>query len=164
MPSTSATYAEQAAAQARESVPRLGELLEFTGVPLALELKDARFGNPRDGQRLIELLAHHQAFERCAAVSFNLQRLRCLRSHAPQLPIGMITLRNPFPFYPTEFVGPFFPLVYLNPLYAWMARRLNKIVCPLDPSPEPRIHYYRRIGVTVLLTNHPARTRRALGS
>ena len=76
----------------------------------------------------------------------------------------MITLRNPFPFYPTEFVGPLFPLVYLNPLYVWQARRLNKIVCPLDPAPEPRLGYYRRIGVTVLLTNHPARTLAALNA
>jgi len=144
------------------SVPTLAELLEFTDVPLALELKDVRFSNPHDAQKLIEVLAQHNALERCAAVSFNLARLQCLKSLAPQLPIGIITLRNPFPVYPTEFVGPVFPLVYLNPLYMWMARRLNKFVCPLDPSPEPRIGYYLRLGVTVLLTNHPARTLKAI--
>ncbi len=143
-------------------VATLAELLALTDVPIALELKDARFSNPRDAQKLIDMLTQHNAIERCVALSFNLPRLQCLKSLAPQLPIGIITLRNPFPFYPTEFVGPLFPLVYVNPLYAWMARRLNKIVCPLDPSPERRINYYRRLGVTVLLTNHPRITRAAL--
>ncbi len=139
-------------------VPTLIELLEFTQAPLALELKDARFENVQDAQRLVDLLAKHNALERCVVVSFHLPRLRRLKSIAPTLPIGMITLSNPFPLYPTEFLGPLWPLLCLNPLYAWWARRLGKVVCPLDPAPEPRIRFYRRLRVSVLLTNHPART------
>jgi glycerophosphoryl diester phosphodiesterase len=143
-------------------VPTLAELLQFTNVPLALELKDARFANVEDAQRLIDVLVRHAALQRCVLVSFHLPLLQRLKSLAPCLPIGMITLSNPFPLYPTEFIGPFFPLMYLNPLYVWWARRLGKLTSPLDPSPEPRLRYYRRLGVPVLLTNHPGVTKRAL--
>ncbi|MBI3734559.1 MAG: hypothetical protein HY259_14055 [Chloroflexi bacterium] len=145
-----------------ERVPTLEELLAFTSAPLALELKDARFANPADARRLVELLAKYGALARCAVVSFHLPLLQALKALAPSLPIGMITLSNPLPLFPTEFLGPLWPLVYLNPLYVWWARRLGKIVCPLDPAPEPRLRYYRRLGVSVLLTNHPAVTAQAL--
>jgi glycerophosphoryl diester phosphodiesterase len=145
-----------------ESPPALDELLEFTGAgtPLALELKDDRFKNARDAQAFVALLEKHNAVERCACVSFDLERLLSVKRVEPRLPIGHITISRPFPTTPTEFLGPFYLLLYFNPLYVWWARRLGKIVCPLDPAPEPRIGYYIWLGVTILLTNHPAVTRR----
>jgi glycerophosphoryl diester phosphodiesterase len=147
-----------------EAPPTLEELLQLTRgeTPLALELKDDRFLNSRDAMRLIDLLAKYEALESVVLVSFNLPRLQSFRPLAPKLPIGMITLSNPFPLFPTEFLGPFFPLLYVNPLYVRWARRLGRIVCPLDPAPEPRLGYYVRLGVSVLLTNRPARTVQAL--
>jgi glycerophosphoryl diester phosphodiesterase len=59
-------------------------------------------------------------------------------------------------------MGPFYPLLFLNPFYFAWARRRGKIGCPLDPAPEPRLGYYRRIGAPVLLTNHPAVTQATL--
>jgi glycerophosphoryl diester phosphodiesterase len=148
-----------------EEIPTLAEFLESTraaDVPLALELKDDRFIQPRDAEKLVHVLQDHNAFARAVLLSFNAARVKTCKRVAPQIPIGIITLKNPFPLYDTEMMGPFFPLLYLNPFYFDWARRRGKITCPLDPSPEPRLKFYRRIGAPVLLTNHPAVTGNAL--
>ncbi len=151
-----------------EEILTLAEFLQCTerspqrSVPIALELKDDRFIETRDAERLINILAQHNALERTVLLSFNSARIHSCKRVAPQIPIGMITLKNPFPLYDTELMGPFFPLLYLNPLYFAWAKRINKIACPLDPAPEPRLNFYRRLGAPVLLTNHPAVTRDAL--
>lgn len=147
-----------------EAIPTLQELLEFVpaGTPLALELKDDRFLNLSDAAQLVEMLGRSGALERTAVVSFNLARVQSCKRIAPGLPGGAITLSNPFPLFPTEFLGPYFPLLYLNPLYVEWAKRMGKIVCPLDPAPEPRLRFYLRLGVPVLMTNHAAQTKRAL--
>lgn len=149
------------------SIPTLDELLELTQerqTPLALELKDNRFLDARGAELLVEQLAQRNALERIVLVSFNLERLQSCRRVAPTIPIGMITLKNPFPTDATELLGPFYPLLYLNPLYIYWAKRLGKIVCPLDPSPEPRLRFYLRLGASVIMTNHPARTIAALST
>ncbi len=147
-----------------EAPPTLEELLQMTRgqVPLALELKDDRFLDPRDAQQLIDLLSRYDALDSTVLVSFSLARMQTFRPLAPALRIGLITLSNPFPLAPTEFLGPYYPLLYANPLYAAWARRLGRIVCPLDIAPEPRLGYYRRLGLTVLMSNHPGRTVQAL--
>lgn len=148
-----------------EEIPTLAEFLEFTravDVPLALELKDDRFIEPRGAEELIRVLQDHSAIPRTVLLSFSGARVRACKQAAPEIPIGIITLKNPFPLYDTEMMGPFFPLLYLNPFYFDWARRRGKITCPLDPSPEPRLRFYRRTGAPVLLTNHPSVTLRAL--
>lgn len=148
-------------------IPTLAEFLQFsdaTRVPVALELKDDRFIQRAEGERLIEILDRANALDRTALLSFSGERIRACKKIAPQLPIGIITVKNPFPLYDTELMGPIYPLLYLNPFYFAWARRRNKIACPLDPEPEPRLGFYRRIGVPVVLTNHPAVTKRALAT
>jgi hypothetical protein len=44
-----------------------------------------------------------------------------------------------------------------------MARAQRLWVCPLDPTPEERLAWYLRMGVDAVLTDDPARTRKALG-
>lgn len=163
-------------------IPTLAEFIQFTAslspnptnaeagsaaqngaaVPIALELKDDRFITPRDAERLVQLLSDTGALDRTILLSFHAARVRAVKQIASALPIGIITLKNPFPLYDTELMGPYYPLLYLNPFYFAWARRRGKIACPLDPAPEPRLGFYQRIGVPVLLTNHPAVTRRAL--
>lgn len=146
-------------------VPTLAEFLQFSAaarVPVALELKDDRFIRREDGERLVEILTRCDALDRTALLSFSGERIRACKQIAPQLPIGIITVKNPFPLYDTELMGPIYPLLYLNPFYFVWARRRKKIACPLDPEPEPRLGFYQRIGVPVLLTNHPAVTKRTL--
>jgi len=147
-------------------VPTLAEFLEFTAtqsnpVPIALELKDDRFIQPRAADQLLRVLEQHHALARAVLLSFHGERVRACKRLAPQIPIGIITLKNPFPLYDTELMGPFYPLLFLNPLYFAWAKRRGKLACPLDPAPEPRLKYYRRIGAPALLTNHPAVTIRA---
>lgn len=149
------------------AIPTLDELLELTQAhqtPLALELKDDRFLDARGAELLVEQLARRNALERVVLVSFKSELLQSCKRVAPKIPIGMITLKNPLPTYSTELLGPFYPLLYLNPLYIYWAKRLRKIVCPLDPSPEPRLRYYLRLGAPVIMTNHPAQTIAALNT
>jgi glycerophosphoryl diester phosphodiesterase len=155
---------ESPATLGQEEIPSLAEFLQFTAarnVPVALELKDDRFIETRDAERFLNVLAQHNALERTVLLSFNGARVYACKRLAPQIPIGIITIQNPLPFYRTEFLGPFFPLLYLNPLYIAWAKRLGKIACPLDPEPEPRVQLYRRLAAPALLTNHPAVTKRA---
>ena len=156
--------AARASAASGEPPPTLAELLEFSRgeVPLVLELKDDRFLSPADATRLVALLEKFSMLDQCALVSFSLPRLQSVKQIAPRVPIGLITLTHPLPRFPTELLGPFYPLLYVNPFYVRWARRAGKIVCALDPAPEPRLHWYRRLGVPALLSNHPARTRREL--
>lgn len=145
----------------RESIPTLAEFLSFTAaqaIPVALELKDDRFIESRDAERLINALSKNNALTRVALLSFNGARVRSCKRIAPQIPIGIITLKNPLPLYDTELMGPFYPLIYLNPLYFAWAKQRGKLACPLDPAPEPRLNLYRRLGVPALLTNHPTTT------
>lgn len=146
-------------------IPSLAEFLQLTAaqnISIALELKDDRLIEPRSAELLLKLLSQYNALERTALLSFNSERVHSCKRVAPQVPIGIITLKNPFPLYDTELMGPFFPLLYLNPFYFAWAKRRGKIACPLDPAPEPRLNLYRRLGAPVLLTNHPAVTKRAL--
>lgn len=148
-----------------EEIPTLADFLQATcaaNVPLALELKDDRFIETRRAEKLIRVLEQHNALARTVLLSFNRARVYACKRVAPQIPIGIITLKNPFPLYDTEMMGPFFPLLYLNPFYFAWARRRGKIACPLDPAPEPRLKFYRMLGASVLLTNHPAVTKEAL--
>ncbi len=146
-------------------IPTLAEFLDATradAVPLALELKDDRFIQTRDAEKLARVLHARGALTRVVLLSFHAPRVKACQRVAPEIPIGIITLKNPFPLYDTEMMGPFYPLLYLNPFYFAWARQRGKIACPLDPAPEPRLAFYRRLGAPVLLTNHPATTADAL--
>ncbi len=138
----------------------LAELIEATNAqtPLLLELKDARFVAARDAMRLIELLDRYDMVQRTAIISFHQDYVASVAAARPAIPTGNITLWNPLPMGRAELLGPVWPLLYLNPLYVWWAHRLDKVICPLDPTPEPRIRYYLRLGVDAVLTNNPALT------
>jgi glycerophosphoryl diester phosphodiesterase len=138
----------------------LVELIEATNAqtPLLLELKDPRFAQPRDAARLIEILERYDMVQRCAIISFHAEYVVGVEAVQPAIPTGNITMWNALPTGKAELLGPVWPLIYLNPFYVWWAHRLGKIVCPLDPKPEPRIPYYLRHGVDALLTNNPAVT------
>jgi len=142
------------------SVPTLRALIEATKaqVPLALELKDPLFIQPGYGEKLIQLLRDYGLLEQCVIISFNLTRLQAVKHLYSPLAAGWITMSNPSPNHPVEFVGPFWPLLFLNPFYTFQARRLGKIVCPLDPLPEARLGLYLKLGLDVILTDNPAKT------
>ena len=147
-----------------EAPPTLRELIERTKaqMPLALELKDPRFAQPDYAERLLHLLQEYELLSICFVISFDLKRLRTLKALEPSLAIGWITLRNLLPTPAVDFLGPFWPLLLLNPFYAAWARKSGKIVCPLDPAPEPRLGLYLKLGLDVVMTNDPATTLQAV--
>lgn len=143
-----------------ERVPTLTELLDATpeNVALALELKDPLFEQPAWAQKLADVLPPGRWAGRVAVLSFAQARLDGVKQVAPEIPVGIITLRRVLPLCRTELIGPIWPLVYLNPLYAWLAHRLGKFVCPLDDRPDARVGWYVRIGCDAVLTNTPDTT------
>ena len=147
-----------------EHILTLRELLAFSGeaVPLALELKTDLFLEARYAKILANVLAEFNMLEECAAISFSKARLAAVKQQAARLAVGWITLKNPSPNQPTEMLGPFWPLLLLNPFYIKKAHQLGKLVAPLDPTPESRLGLYQWLGVDILLTDNPAKTLTAL--
>ena len=147
-----------------ERVPTLAELLDVTpeDVGLGLELKDPLFEQPAYAQRLVDALPMERLAGRVAVLSFEQARLDSVKGVAPEIPTGIITLYRVFPFCRTELIGPVWPLVYLNPLYSWMAHRMKKFVCPLDDCPDARVPWYVWIGCDAVLTNTPDTTIEAI--
>ena len=143
-----------------ERVPTLAELLAVVpqDVGLGLELKDPLFEGPAHAQKLVDALPPEEFAGRVAVLSFEGARLDGVKQVAPEIPAGIITLRRLLPLGRTELIGPIWPLVYLNPFYAWMAHRLGKFVCPLDDRPDARVWWYVFIGCDAILTNTPDST------
>jgi glycerophosphoryl diester phosphodiesterase len=150
---------------ADEQIPTLREVLAILPerVALGLELKCDDFLEAGVCKKLRALLEETQTLNRAFTLSFSRARLEAVRRYTPQIPTGLITLYDLLPARAGEFVGPLWPIMFLNPLYVWLAHRRDQLVCPLDPTPEPRLWYYRLMGCDAVLTNNPAKTLRALG-
>jgi glycerophosphoryl diester phosphodiesterase len=149
---------------AAERIPTLAELAGLLppDVILALELKSDAFLEERVCRELAAELERCGVRQRSAALSFSLPRLQALRRAAPDLPIGWITLSRAWPISGVELLGPLWPLLLLNPFYAWIAHRRGQVVCPLDPDPNRRLWLYRLLGCDAILTDDPGATRWAL--
>ncbi len=148
----------------REQVPTLSELAALLpeDVVLALELKTDRFLDPVVCRRLVAELEATGVRQRTVVLSFSLPRVQAVAAEAPDLPIGWITLSRPWPIRECQLLGPFWPLLLLNPLYAWLAHRRGQIVAPLDPTPDKRLWLYRLLGCDAVLSDDPGVTRMAL--
>jgi glycerophosphoryl diester phosphodiesterase len=147
-----------------EQVPTLAELAALLpeDVALALELKTDRFLEPSVCRRLVAELDRTGVRQRTVVLSFSLPRLRAAAAAVPDLPIGWITLSRPWPIRESQLLGPFWPLLLLNPFYVWLAHRRGQIVAPLDPTPDRRLWLYRLLGCDAVLSDDPAATRDAL--
>lgn len=147
-----------------ERVPTLAELIEATGgqIPLLLELKDPLFLEHKYARILIDTLEQGGVLRRSALVSFHFEHVLAVKAVHPDIPIGHITLKNPWPRRNAQLLGPFWPLLFLNPLYTALAHRMGAIVAPLDPTPEPRLRCYLRLGVDAVLADDPGGVRRRL--
>ena len=148
-----------------EPIPTLRDLAEIlpADIWLALELKTDRFLEPATCRRLVQELEHLGLKARTVVLSFSLTRLDTLRLVAPELPVGWITLSKIWPISGVEMIGPFWPLLFLNPFYVLHAHSRQQIICPLDPEPDSRLWYYRFLGCDAVLTDNPAETCRLLG-
>ena len=148
-----------------EPIPTLGDLAEIlpADIGLALELKTDRFLEPATCRRLALELEQLGLKARTVMLSFSLTRLDTLRLVAPELPVGWITLSKIWPIRGVEMIGPFWPLLFLNPFYVLLAHSRQQIICPLDPKPDSRLWYYRFLRCDAVLTDNPAETCRLLG-
>jgi glycerophosphoryl diester phosphodiesterase len=148
-----------------QRIPTLSEVAALlpSDRGLALELKSDRFLDPEVGRRLGEELAALGVLGRSVVLSFSRARLDATRLGAPGLPSGWITLKEPRPARGVELLGPFWPILLVNPFYVALAHRRGQAVAPLDPSPDGRLWLYRLLGCDAVLTNDPTETVRRLG-
>lgn len=152
-----------------EQVPTLAELCALLAsepreVALALELKTDRFLDPAVCRELAAELAAAGLIERTVVLSFNLARVQTVAAVAPLIPKGYITMSKLTPRgVEAELIGAFWPVYFLNPFYVHQAHAAGQITCPLDPTPDKRLWYYRWLGCDAVLTNNPGATIRALG-
>ena len=147
-----------------ERIPTLAETAAILppGVALALELKTDRFLEPAVCSRLIDELRAAGILERSLVLSFSLARLQAMKRAEPTLPIGWITMARLRPHPLPEVLGPFWPGVFINPFFVRHARRRGQLVCPLDPTPDGRLWYYKLLKCDALVTDNPAATLTAL--
>jgi glycerophosphoryl diester phosphodiesterase len=148
-----------------QRVPTLAELAAISpdSVYLMLELKTDSFLEAETCQRLVDELDQLGIRGRTGVLSFSLARIQAVKSIAPDIPIGWITLKQPMPRQAVELQGPLWPWLFLNPLYVALAHRRGMAVCPLDPAPDARLWWYRFIGCDAVLTDEPRRTLAKLG-
>ncbi|MBM4423566.1 MAG: hypothetical protein FJ030_09265 [Chloroflexi bacterium] len=149
---------------ADERMPTLAETAALLppDIALALELKTDDFLKPDACRQLVDELDRYGIRSRTVIVSFNLQRSLAVRAVAPDIPIGFITLSNPLPTVDAQLLGPYWPLLLINPFYVWWAHARGSVVCALDPTPDSRLWLYRLLGCDAVLTDDPATTCRAL--
>lgn len=148
-----------------ETIPTLRELFEIVParMAVALELKADDFLDKSVCLRLRDLLHETGLLNRVVILSFSRARLRAIQQYVPELPTGLISMFSLLPVSGWSMVGSFWPMLFLNPLYTWMGHRQGQVVCPLDPTPESRLWFYRLVSCDAVLANDPAQTRRALG-
>ncbi len=146
------------------NVPTLTELLDTFAhrTFFALELKSAAFTRPADAELLLRVLTDYNALNKILLISFSLQALRFIEALDGAIPLAHITLTNPWPSAKYPMVGPWWPLLYVNPSYVALSHRRGQICCPLDPTPESRLPYYRWLGVDALLSDNPELTLQSL--
>lgn len=147
-----------------ERVPTLVEMAALlpADVALALELKSDRFLEPQVCRDLVTELDRTGIRARTVVLSFSMARIQAVRAVAPDIPIGWITLSSPWPPRGVQMLGPFWPLLLLNPLYVPVAHARGQLVCPLDPLPDRRLWLYRLLGCDAVLSDNPGATARVL--
>jgi glycerophosphoryl diester phosphodiesterase len=147
-----------------ERIPLLSETAAIlpANVALALELKSDRFLEEKICRQLVGELKEYGIFDRTIVLSFSAERVFNVRKVEKDMPIGLITMKKIFPPADVDMVGPFFPILWANPWYIHAAHRTGMLVCPLDPTPEPRLAGYLRRGCDAIITDNPAVTRKAM--
>lgn len=147
-----------------EKIPTLAELIEILpdNVALALELKSDRFLERDICVQLVQELKAAGIFERTMVLSFSLSRIQAVRAVEPSIRIGWITLSKTVPIPNVDVLGPYWPILLLNPLYVKIAHSRNQAVCPLDSNPDSRLWLYKMLGCDAVLTDNPQVTCRKL--
>ena len=149
---------------AGERIPTIAQAASVLppAVMLAAELKSDEFIDPHVTERLLDELAHLGMLGRTMFLSFRWDRLVALHRLAPDVPTGLLSLSRLLPHPGTRLLGPSWWTLRANIMFIRTAHRRGQLVCPLDPTPEPRLAWYLRIGCDAVLTDAPGRTREAV--
>ena len=147
-----------------QRIPTLDEFLtEFAAETyFLLELKKPGWTSPDDIALLLDALDQHNARDRVTLASFETPIMNLLKTHAADVFRAPIMMFNAWPPAGHPMVGVIWPMLYVNPLYVWLCHRRGQIFCPLDPTPEPRLRYYLRLGADFVLSDDPGKTIAAL--
>lgn len=142
-------------------IPTLAELAESLPehVAMMLELKDPRFAEPDRIAALVDALGTRTDGGRVGVITTRKKTLANIRVHAPRLVTGHIAMADPLGWSACDVLGPYWPLLYLNPGYVRRAHRRGQKVCPLDPDLHRRLPRYLAMDVDAVLTNDPRATR-----
>jgi glycerophosphoryl diester phosphodiesterase len=147
-----------------ERVPTLLEVARL--IPgdraLAVELKGDSFLREEAHRAVLSVLEEAGIARRSLILSFRVRHLATLRPMAPELALGLVTLRHVVPPAGPAFLGTVPSLLRLNPWYVKAAHRRGQLVCPLDPRPDQKLRRYLRMGCDAILTNDPQTTIEAL--
>jgi glycerophosphoryl diester phosphodiesterase len=148
-----------------ERIPTLAELAAILppDVGLALELKIDDFLQPEVAEKLSAELQELGIHNRAVAISFSLERLQAVQAVDPDIPIGWISMSALRPIQGVQLLGPFWPLLLLNPGFVRRAQTRGQVVCPLDAHAEKRMAWYHRLGCDAVMSDDPAALARALG-
>lgn len=143
-----------------EKIPTLVELAAILpeNVALALELKTDRFLEEEICRQLIQILDDTGIRNRTFVISFSKERVLTVHKLAKDIPAGLITMSGFSPDPDVQIIGPFFPLIFLNPFYINKIRKNKQIICPLDPRPDTRLWIYQKMKVDAVLTDNPQTT------
>lgn len=147
-----------------ETIPTLqdtGRLLPLD-MALALELKTDRFLEEKICSQLVAELTELEIRNRTFVISFSKERVQMVQKFAPDIPAGWITLSGFRPDPEMQILGPFWPLLLINPFYISQTRKKEQIVCPLDPNPDSRLWLYNFMKVDAVLTDNPQLTCRKI--
>lgn len=147
-----------------ERIPLLEETTAVLpeNVALALELKSDCFLEEKFCRQLVGELNDAGVLERTIVLSFNMTRILTVRKIAADMPIGLITMQRIIPPSQVDMVGPFFPILWLNPFYLRVAHERGLLVCPLDPVPETRLKHYLKMDCDAIITDNSAVTCQAV--
>ena len=81
-----------------------------------------------------------------------------VQKYAHDIPAGLITLSGILPDNDLQILGPFWPILLINPFYISKTRKNKQIVCPLDPKPDSRLWLYNLMKVDAIITDNPQST------
>lgn len=148
----------------REPIPSLPETIDVLpeDMVLALELKPDVFRTLNTAEKLVDCLFKRDMLNRVLILSFDIQHLKTIKQISNEIPVGLISMARLVPPLGVDVFGVFYPFVCINPGIIRASHKRNQLFCPLDPKPDQRLPFYKRLGVDAILSDNPQATRIAL--
>jgi glycerophosphoryl diester phosphodiesterase len=136
---------------------RMGDRLWPSEHIPSLEVKSHQFRKGTTCAALLSALERAGMRQRVIFLSFHARHLNVMATVAPDIPSGIVTFR-PWPHGHFDLLGPVMIALRLNPRYVRSAHRRGQVVCPLDATPDARLHLYRQLGVDAVLSDDAGKT------